>query len=414
MAFVRETVGGKPYKPIEETVNTTPQLTDEEKAARAKAAQERVNDWENADAAEAQAEMDAYKEPEAAPPRDYAPVTPPRDYTPVTSQSVLDAQNYLSSLYGNKPAEWAGSSVDDTLKSIYDQIMSRPDFTYDLNGDALWQQYKEQYTMAGNMAMQDTMGQAAGLTGGYGSSYSQAVGQQSYNSYLQELNNIIPDLQDNAYGLYEAEGNKLQDQYALTEDIRNDEYAMYTDKYNQWQDEYDNAQDAVDTANKNQQTAKQNLIEIITSTGYTPTAEELSAAGMSSGEAAAWGDYYKSAAEAAAAETAAKTTAALETPTKDEKNMALYIYETEGPESLSKYIDSLPDIDAEELEDFALNYGDYNPNTGSLYEEVKQLMGSKSAGVPMVESEFNNSRAATNKFGTYPNYLDSLYQKYSK
>ena len=44
----------------------------------------------------------------------------------------------------------------------------------------------------GKQAMQDTMGQAAALTGGYGSTYGQAVGQQQYDAYLQNLNDEVP------------------------------------------------------------------------------------------------------------------------------------------------------------------------------------------------------------------------------
>ena len=51
-----------------------------------------------------------------------------------------------------------------------DAYMNRPDFQYDANGDALYRHYKDQYTELGKRAMQDTMGQAAALTGGDGSS----------------------------------------------------------------------------------------------------------------------------------------------------------------------------------------------------------------------------------------------------
>ena len=42
------------------------------------------------------------------------------------------------------------------------------------------------------------MGQAAALTGGYGSTYGEQVGQQAYNAYLQNLNDIVPQLQQQA------------------------------------------------------------------------------------------------------------------------------------------------------------------------------------------------------------------------
>ena len=53
-----------------------------------------------------------------------------------------------------------------------EQYLNREAFQYDLNADALYQQYQNRYQELGRNAMKDTMGQAAALTGGYGSSYA--------------------------------------------------------------------------------------------------------------------------------------------------------------------------------------------------------------------------------------------------
>ena len=50
--------------------------------------------------------------------------------------------------------------------------LNREDFQYDVDADALYQQYKDRYVELGKTAMQDTMGKAVALTGGYGSSYA--------------------------------------------------------------------------------------------------------------------------------------------------------------------------------------------------------------------------------------------------
>jgi hypothetical protein len=93
--------------------------------------------------------------------------------------------------------------------------MNREKFSYDLNGDALYQQYKDQYMLGGQMAMQDTMGQAAAMTGGYGNSYAQGVGQQAYQGYLQQLNDKIPELYQLALDQYNREEDSLYKQYGL-------------------------------------------------------------------------------------------------------------------------------------------------------------------------------------------------------
>ena len=79
------------------------------------------------------------------------------------------------------------------------------------------------------MAMMDTMGQAAALTGGYGSSYSQMVGQQAYQGYLQQLNDKVPELYQLALDQYNREGQELYNQYGLYADRENQDYGRYRD-----------------------------------------------------------------------------------------------------------------------------------------------------------------------------------------
>lgn len=111
------------------------------------------------------------------------------------------------------------SKYDEQLADLYNQITQRKPFEYSTDDDMLYQQYLQKYTQQGQQAMRDTMGQAAALTGGYGSSYGQAVGQQTYDAYLQQLNDILPELQDAAYKRYTAEGDRLNQQYGMLTDM---------------------------------------------------------------------------------------------------------------------------------------------------------------------------------------------------
>lgn len=147
-----------------------------------------------------------------------------------------------------KNAPTYANSYDGQLKELYDQIVNRDKFQYDINQDVLYKQYAEQYANKGKIAMMDTMGQAAALTGGYGSTYGQAVGQQQYDAYLQQLNDVVPELYQQAYQQYQDEGDRLTQQYALLGDLADDEYGKYQDAYNQWLAERSYAQDNADTA----------------------------------------------------------------------------------------------------------------------------------------------------------------------
>lgn len=142
---------------------------------------------------------------------------------------------YESAL-ASRPA-WDGGKYGAMLDDAVNQILNRKPFQYDLNGDMLYQQYKDQYLRQGNLAMQDTMGKAAALTGGYGNSYAQTVGQQTYNGFIQELNDRIPELYGLALDKYKAENERLGDNYSVLRQAYGDEYDRYADQYSQWKDD---------------------------------------------------------------------------------------------------------------------------------------------------------------------------------
>lgn len=133
--------------------------------------------------------------------------------------SVKDETELQKLKTGNKQSTWQ-ASLDDAIG----KILNREKFSYDLNGDALYQQYKDKYITQGRQAMMDTMGQAQAMTGGYGNSYAQMAGQQAYQGHLQQLNNVIPELYQLALGRYQAEGDDLANRYAILSAQEGKEY----------------------------------------------------------------------------------------------------------------------------------------------------------------------------------------------
>lgn len=128
-----------------------------------------------------------------------------------------------------KQAPSFSSDYDETISNLYQQISNRQPFQYDAATDPVYNQYKEQYMQQGEQAMRDTMGQAAALTGGYGSSYGQAVGQQQYDAYLQRLNDVLPDLYRTAFDQYQAEGDRLAQNMQLAGQLRDVDYGQFRD-----------------------------------------------------------------------------------------------------------------------------------------------------------------------------------------
>ena len=135
-----------------------------------------------------------------------------------------------------------GADQKDKLaaQKTYSQIQNYGDFEYDVNGDALYQQYKDGYTKQGQLAMQDAIGKASTMTGGYGNSYAQQVGQQTFNGYMQALNDKIPELYALAYDKHNQGLNNLYKQYDL-------ENNAYLQTYGEWMDQVGLLQSDIDS-----------------------------------------------------------------------------------------------------------------------------------------------------------------------
>lgn len=160
------------------------------------------------------------------------------------SERVTNARNALDEHSANKVADWTGGTYGTQVKDTLNAINNRQKFSYDVNADALYQQYKDKYINQGRLAMADTVGQASALTGGYGNSYAVTAGNQAYQSYLQNLNDVVPQLYELAYNKYNQEGQDLKDKYNLLNQAYNTEYGEYRDQVSDWNATYDRLQDA--------------------------------------------------------------------------------------------------------------------------------------------------------------------------
>lgn len=155
------------------------------------------------------------------------------------SQTVTDSRNAMNTHVNNKVADWTGGTYGDQLNETINKINTRPDFKYDFNADALYQQYKDRYINQGRLAMTDTIGQASAMTGGYGSSYATTAGSQAYQQSLTQLNDVVPQLYQMALDKYNQEGADLQNRYSVLNNAYSTEYGQYRDQVADWQAEAD-------------------------------------------------------------------------------------------------------------------------------------------------------------------------------
>ena len=141
-----------------------------------------------------------------------------------------------TSLDNGKKDKWVYDKSEE-YEDLAKKYQEREPFQFDLNADALYQQYKNAFMNQGKLAMQDTIGQASAMTGGYGNSYATTAGSQAYKSSLDRLNDVIPDLYQMAYDRYRQQGQDMLNRLSLYESDRANKYSMHRDEVadQQWQ-----------------------------------------------------------------------------------------------------------------------------------------------------------------------------------
>ena len=191
------------------------------------------------------------------------------------------------------------SAWDRELDELYAAITGRGSFRYDAKSDPLYASYADRAVQNGRMAMRDTMGQAAALTGGYASSYGQAVGQQQYGEYLRSLSEAMPEFYELAYQQWQDEGARLGEQYdrlsarrkAAGEEAaaaRAEAAAAEQLAYQRSRDALGDRRQAAEAAAAAEKAAYARqkdsyaaLVKLISSSGYRPTDAQLRDAGLS-------------------------------------------------------------------------------------------------------------------------------------
>lgn len=317
----------------------------------------------------------------------------------VMSDNYNKAMGVLAQNEAARPGEYA-PVWEDEASSWLDKYQSRDPFSYDPNSDALYQQFADQYIQQGQLAMEDTMGQAAALTGGYGNSYAQSVGQQAYNQYLGKINEVGLELYDRAYNRYNQEGQDMLEMYDLYMGREAQERAnhqteldnwfkenarlqgnvdsLYTQEFNEWDVGRENAWNEYIMSRSDMTAGKSDLITLMTSTGHNPTDEELSAAGMTRDQANSYMNAYNESKAASSTSSTDKTYREMDIQavkkefdkctTVEEIDYLASIYKAEGfnPETISIYAQKAAGQLVEDESD--------SPSDGSKLSEIKKLV----------------------------------------
>ena len=173
--------------------------------------------------------------------------------------AVKEADKWLSSQL--QKIQSGRTSYSEQVEEMMSQIMGREKFSYDVDSDPLFQQALASAMNSGKQAMQDTMGQASALTGGYGSTYATSAANQAYNAFIEDAYDNLPQYYQMAMEAYQMEGDEMYRQLGMLTDADDREYSrnvtaydatyqhrnqMYNEAYTQFRDA---KTDAYNTAN---------------------------------------------------------------------------------------------------------------------------------------------------------------------
>lgn len=282
------------------------------------------------------------------------------------SKAYTEAMAYTNSLLEKLSS--GRTSVSDKIDAIMGKIENRPEFSYDFNTDPLFQNALASAMSAGQTAMQDTIGQASALTGGYGSSYATSAANQAYNASLKGAYDSLPQYYNIARDAYDREGEALNNQLAMYRAADESEYARLNNAYTA----NVNAAEAIynkdwNTANYNRQVAESNANLAYK---YAALAQDK-----------AYNDA-KLAEEKRQFNESKKTNSASSTkykePSETQMKKALEAYEAGGDAAVEQLLASLPsDIDVEKISDYVHSYGKlpYSQREYTMYKDTRNWGG---------------------------------------
>lgn len=117
----------------------------------------------------------------------------------------------------------------DQQKAALDAVTNREAFSYDPTQDVAWQNARKQYLREADRATQDTMGQAAGLTGGMASTAAMTAASQAGDYYRGQLNDRMADYQNMAYDRYLNDANLDFSTLDALNNMSDSDYQKYWD-----------------------------------------------------------------------------------------------------------------------------------------------------------------------------------------
>lgn len=285
-----------------------------------------------------------------------APVKPQTTTTATQPTVAQTANQKLTQL-----TKGTSSNLDDAINILFDRVINQKPFEYEPSADPTHNRYADIYARNAKLMSEDAMAQAAQLTGGFGSSYGQAVATQAYNAEMSKMNDIIPELRQQALAEHENARAKDIEALSLLLNERDYERGIYESdrNYNFNKDQFDWQKDQAV------------LDRLDAAADRTDRREELAlSAGFKS-----WDEYVKAVEKG---ETSSGKLAALTDFPEEYLNKAVDAWKNGGAEGLEDFfVDNAKDYSLEDLEALgnmiASMYPDVNGNKVVYPEGIDKM-----------------------------------------
>lgn len=118
-----------------------------------------------------------------------------------------------------------------TSKDYLDKmIREASSFSYDVNADPLYKEYRDMYAKESSLAAKNVFGLASALTGGYGNSYALSAVNGVVNDYIDKLSESASSLRDEAYEKHRDKVSDLYNAYKAYSEREDKEYERALEK----------------------------------------------------------------------------------------------------------------------------------------------------------------------------------------
>lgn len=163
-------------------------------------------------------------------------------------KSSLQIYNELLEQYGTQPTTpsfdydyesrptYSDNGMSSRIDEMLNKVLNRDAFSYNVETDPLYQQYKAQYQREGSRAMNDTLAAAASGAGGM-NSYAMTAANQANNYYNAQLTDKIPELYQLAYEMYLKDIDQQVRDLGLLQDMDDNQYNRYRDTMSDWEND---------------------------------------------------------------------------------------------------------------------------------------------------------------------------------